>query len=120
MTDYQHFDVRTSDETTILDIKAKELSELDFQEKLRDELLALVTTLAPLRLILSLKDVEFMGSNAIGILINVRKAVDGYGGRMFLCELQPNVRMAFKVLNLEGTLFKIFESESEALNAFNA
>ncbi|HUG68453.1 MAG TPA: STAS domain-containing protein [Pirellulaceae bacterium] len=120
MTDYQRFDVRTSDETTILDIKAKELSELDFQEQLRDELMAFVTAVAPLRLVLSLKGVEFMGSNAIGILINVRKAVDGYGGRMFLCDLQPNVRMAFKVLNLEGTLFKIFDSEPEALNALDS
>jgi anti-anti-sigma factor len=119
MTDYQRFDVRTSGEATILDIKAKELSELDFQEQLRDELMAFVKATTPRQLVLSLKDVEFMGSNAIGILINVRKVVDGYGGRMFLSELQPNVRMAFKVLNLEGTLFKIFDSESEAVNALD-
>ena len=117
MTDYQRFEVRTSGEVTILDIKAKQLSELDYQEQLRDELLAFVKALTPHQLLLSLKDVEFMGSNAIGILINTRKAVDAYGGRMFLCDLQPNVRMAFKVLNLEGTLFKIFPSESDALKA---
>ncbi|MBI2478917.1 MAG: STAS domain-containing protein [Planctomycetia bacterium] len=118
MPDYQRFDLRTSDETTILDVKAKELSELDYQEQLRDELMDFVKTKAPKQLVLSLKGVEFMGSNAIGILINVRKAVDSYGGRMFLCDLQTNVRMAFKVLNLEGTLFKIFNNEAEALSAF--
>jgi anti-anti-sigma regulatory factor len=52
-------------------------------------------------------------------LINVRKAVDVHGGRLYLCELQTNVRMAFKVLNLEGTLFKIFATEAEAVSAFD-
>ena len=118
MADYQRFDIRNSDDVTILDIKAKELSELDFQEQLRDELMSLVKATSPQKLLLSLKGVEFMGSNAIGILINVRKAVDACGGRLYLCDLQTNVRMAFKVLNLEGTLFKIFSNESEALNAF--
>lgn len=43
MTDYQRFDLRKSGEITIVDIKAKELSELDFQEQLRDELTDFVT-----------------------------------------------------------------------------
>lgn len=59
-----------------------------------------------------------MGSNAIGVLVDVRKAVHEYGGQMVLCDLQRNVRMSLKVLNLEGTLFKICDSESEALIAF--
>jgi anti-anti-sigma factor len=119
MADYQRFDIRTSNDVTILDVKAKELSELDYQEQLRDELMAFVKTTNPQKLVLSLKGVEFMGSNAIGILINVRKAVDVHGGRLYLCDLQTNVRMAFKVLNLEGTLFKIFATEAEAVNAFD-
>ncbi|HRX79002.1 MAG: STAS domain-containing protein [Planctomycetaceae bacterium] len=118
MTDYQRFDVRKSGEITIVDVKAKELSELDYQEQLRDELTDLVATTSPQRLVLSLKSVEFMGSNAIGILVDVRKAVHEYGGQLILCDLQRNVRMSFKVLNLEGTLFKICDTESEALNAF--
>lgn len=118
MADYQRFDVRTTGAVTIVDINEKELSELDHQELLREELMSLVEATSPKQLILSLKRVEFMGSNAIGILVDVRKAVHNGGGQVILSDLQTNVRMSFKVLNLEGTLFKICNTESEALNAF--
>ncbi len=41
-----------------------------------------------------------------------------YGGVVRLCSMHNQVRQAFRVLRLDGTLFEIYESLPEALSAF--
>lgn len=115
MFDYRCLEVRTSGETTVVAIKQRDLAELDYQEQLREELMSLVESASPQHLIVSLKDVEMIGSNAIGTLIDTRKKVQDNGGQTSLCDLQSTVRMSFQVLNLDGTLFHIYDTESDAL-----
>jgi anti-anti-sigma factor len=117
MADYLCFSVRRLGETTVVDITQKELSEFDFQEQLRDELTDLVSAAPSGRFIVNLAGVEMIGSHAIGVLVEARKNVHHHGGQVMLCGVNPQVRLSFQVLNLDGTLFKIFDSEAEALSA---
>ena len=65
-------------------------------------------------LVLSLKDLTFMDSSGIGVILGRYKQIASRGGRMVVCEASPAVH---KLFDLSG-LFKIvtFEpSEREAL-----
>lgn len=119
MTDYRSFGIRTASGATIIDIKQKNLSEFDFQEQLRDELTEFVSSNPPGQLIVNLTGVDMIGSNAIGVLVDLRKTVHANSGTLALAELSSTVRMSLQVLNLEGTLFNVFETEAEALNSFD-
>lgn len=118
MADYRCFVVRNSGTATIVDVANKALTELIFQEQLRDELLDLVATTVPIQLVINMAEVEMIGSQAIGALIDVRKAVHEGGGQLAFCGVGPNVRTSFKLLNLDGTLFTVFDSETAAIQAF--
>lgn len=117
MAESEYFTTRTSDGKMIVDVEAK-MSEFDFRERLREDLLGLVAA-SPSRLVVNLDRVEMLGSNTIGSFVAARNAVHGSGGKMVLCNVQPNVRLSLQALNLEGTLFEVFDSESDALRAFD-
>lgn len=119
MADYRCFGVRSAGTATIVDITNKALTELLFQEQLRDELLDLVATTVPIQLVINMARVEMIGSQAIGALIDVRKVVLQDGGQLAFCGVELNVHASFQVLNLEGTLFNVFDSESAALKSLD-
>ena len=84
---------------------------------LSDDLLELVNTQKPKHLVLSLKRVTRYSSEAIGGLIRVVRRVKAYGGQMKLC-MNEDFRDLFRVTHLDGTLFDIYDTESEAVAAF--
>ena len=82
-----------------------------------DELLEFVSNEKPPRIVFTLKHVDRYSSEAIGGLIRVDKEVRSYGGEMKLC-MSHDVRELFRVTRLDGNVFDIYESESEAVASF--
>ena len=119
MSDFKRFDVVEEDDITILRLSDEELSELSLQEKLNHELLNLLESRNPKKLVVNFEPVRFCTTAVIETLIRVKKRVVANDGQLKLCALSPHVREAFKILNLDGTVFQITETESEAIAAFS-
>ncbi|HZG55418.1 anti-sigma F factor antagonist [Paenibacillus sp.] len=67
-------------------------------------------------LILSLKDLTFMDSSGIGVILGRYKLITSRGGRMVVCDVSPPV---YRLFEMSG-LFKIVtieQSEREALSS---
>ena len=67
-------------------------------------------------LILSLKDLTFMDSSGIGVILGRYKQISARGGRMVVCDVSPPVR---RLMEMSG-LFKIISvepGEQEALSS---
>jgi stage II sporulation protein AA (anti-sigma F factor antagonist) len=67
-------------------------------------------------LILSLKDLTFMDSSGIGVILGRYKRITSRGGRMVVCDVSPAV---YRLFDLSG-LFKIVsieQNEREALSS---
>lgn len=66
--------------------------------------------------VLSLKDLSFMDSSGLGVILGRYKQVTGKGGKMVVCEVNPAV---YRLFELSG-LFKILaiqENERLALSS---
>ncbi|PRX73842.1 SpoIIAA-like anti-anti-sigma regulatory factor [Cohnella sp. SGD-V74] len=64
--------------------------------------------------VLSLKDLQFMDSSGLGVILGRYKLIKGRGGKMVVCDTQPSVKRLFE---LSG-LFKIlsfYDSERSAV-----
>jgi len=64
--------------------------------------------------VLSLKDLQFMDSSGLGVILGRYKLIKSRGGKMVVCDVHSNVKRLFE---LSG-LFKIlsfYESERSAL-----
>jgi stage II sporulation protein AA (anti-sigma F factor antagonist) len=65
-------------------------------------------------IILSLKELSFMDSSGIGVILGRYKMISGRGGRMVVCDVSPAV---YRLFELSG-LFRIItieQNEREAL-----
>ncbi|MEF2244898.1 MULTISPECIES: anti-sigma F factor antagonist [unclassified Paenibacillus] len=67
-------------------------------------------------IILSLKDLQFMDSSGIGVILGRYKQVRGKGGKMVVCDVNPNVHRLFE---LSG-LFKILTVHDNERNAISS
>nr|WP_260510857.1 anti-sigma F factor antagonist [Paenibacillus polysaccharolyticus] len=66
-------------------------------------------------LVLSLKDLEFMDSSGLGVILGRYKLIKNKGGKMVVCDVNPPV---YRLLEMSG-LFKImpiYENEGTALS----
>jgi len=92
--------------------------ELDLHNspELRTHLLDLLNRTKPHRLILNLKDVPYMDSSALAVLVEALKKMMKTGGRVFLVALQPRVKGLIEIARL-ATIFGICANEQDALAA---
>jgi anti-anti-sigma factor len=66
--------------------------------------------------VLDVSRVDYMGSSALGLMVNVRQRVAKSGGRLALCGLSPQLLRIFRTCCLER-LFHISKTRAEAIEA---
>ena len=95
----------------------KILEELSIRE-IEDELFALVSATPAIKLLLNFSNVEHLSSAALGMLINLKKEVEGKKGKLKLSNINPQIYEVFKITRLSKH-FDIHEQSSDAINSFS-
>ena len=81
-------------------------------------LVATVEEIKPKRLVVSFEFVNRLPSAAIGTLLRMHKRIQPYCGQLRLCGMRADVREVFKIMGLDGPVFKIFDSCRSARESF--
>ena len=82
-----------------------------------DDLEAFIRDKRPEKLVLTLKQVSKYSSQAIAGIIRAFRLVQKQGGDMRLC-MSDELRELFVAASLDGSIFRIYKTESEAVAAF--
>jgi len=82
-----------------------------------DQLFGLVETEGLRKLVLNFGNVEYLSSAALGKLITLNKKLQGVGGRLILCNIDPQIYEVFEITKLDK-FFHIAKEEQAALQAF--
>jgi anti-sigma B factor antagonist len=117
MTQFKSFEVKIVGPVALIQPRETEIVKRNLINDLADDLIEYVQQAKPTKVVLTLKRVTRYSSEAIGGLIRVERRVRAEGGRVKLC-MNQELRELFKVTRLDGTLFEIYESESEAVASF--
>lgn len=83
-----------------------------------EELTKYIDHSKPKKLVISFDHVRSFGSQAVGDLIKVTKRVRAYGGDVKLCSMSTRIREVFDICRLIGPVFELYQSTSEAVEAF--
>ncbi|KPQ35882.1 MAG: anti-sigma B factor antagonist [Phormidesmis priestleyi Ana] len=59
-------------------------------------------------LLMDLKDTTFVDSSGLGTLVSVLKKLRAQGGDMFVCSINPQVKMLFELTSMDQ-VFQIFK-----------
>lgn len=63
-------------------------------------------------IILDLKDVEYMDSSGIGLIVTAYKVMNGYGGRIALLHVQEDILALLKLATVDS-IMKIYENAND-------
>ena len=90
--------------------------ELDMHNspQLRLEMLSLLKTAKPRKLVIDLAQVSYMDSSAVAVLVESLKTMHRTGGKVCLLNLQPRVKGILEISRLNA-VFLICKDEQEAL-----
>ena len=106
---------RTIAGVTILDLRGR-LVAGDGDDELRDAVDRLVQA-GCMKLLLNLKDVPYIDSGGLGVLVSKYVTMSRRGGRLKLSNLTPRAAKVFQITKLL-TIFETFRSEADAIESF--
>jgi len=104
------------DVTVVNSVDRKILDEQNIQI-IREQLFSLVDDQGLRKLLLNFGNVEFLSSAALGKLITLNKKLQAAGGRLILCNIDPQIHEVFEITKLDK-FFNIQKEEQTALQAF--
>jgi len=67
-------------------------------------------------IVLDMREIRFLSSRALGLLINLKHKAEEVGGRLLLCALAPEANRVFRITRLDK-LFQFYETPEQALEA---
>ena len=121
MTTYRHFDWERIGDVLVVRLVDRRLADTMSVNELQDELLHLIEREPTKKLLVNFNQVTQCSTSVINGLLRAKKRLlaEGAGGHVKLCEMHPLIREAYKLLNLDGTVFHIHDTEAEALAGFS-
>ena len=87
-------------------------------EALGHTLLDLVQRQDHHKIVLDFSSVKFMSSQALGVLLQLKKAADAVKGRVIIAGIRPDLHKVFKITNLHK-LFTFHNDLDKALGEFD-
>jgi anti-sigma B factor antagonist len=106
---------RSSDSVAILEVGGRFDAKIVPQAR---QWLDKQTSAPPAQIVVNLSQVSFIDSLALATLVQALKQSRQHGGDLHLCGLQQPVRTILILTRLDG-VFKMFDDENEAIDAFN-
>ena len=118
MPDYKHFEVQETDGVHFVHLVDPKLFDALIVTELQEELLQLIDDAQPHKLLVNFGRVAHCSTAVINGLLRAKKRLVSKGGVLKLCGMRENVREAYRLLNLDGTVFEIYDSCAIAKDAF--
>ncbi|MFV1968295.1 MAG: STAS domain-containing protein [Pirellulaceae bacterium] len=115
MHEYRRFHLAEDRGVTIVHLVDPRIFDTLVVSDLEDELLDMVELQAPQKLLIDFEDVTQCSTSVINGLLRAKKRLLGRGGQLGLCGMTASIRSAYRMLNLDGTVFKIFDTREQAV-----
>src|SRR5207302_8675253 len=113
----RRLEVEDIGEVTVVNFTDKKILDEQNIQVIGEQLFSLVDESGRKKLLLNFGNVEYMSSAALGKLITLNKKVQAAGGKLVLCNIDPQIREVFEITKLDK-LFTIRGDEQEALQQF--
>jgi anti-anti-sigma factor len=118
MPQYRHFAVEPKGNVAVIQLLDAKLADALVVTELQDELLDFIEGENPTNVLVSFNGVNQCSTAVINGLLRAKKRLMADGGQLKLCGMNDMIREAYRMLNLDGTVFKIYGTEDDALDEF--
>ena len=112
----QHISVTERDGAIVVQFRDSKILEDRTIQQLGTELIDLIQGRTAPHMVLDFTGVKYLSSAALGKLITLRRKVDQLGGRLKLCEIDPETMDVFKIAKLDD-YFDIHRDQRTAIES---
>ncbi len=113
----RRLEVEDVGDVTVVNFKDRKILDEQNIQIIGEQLFSLVDESGRRKILLNFGNVEYLSSAALGKLITLNKKLQGVGGRLILCNIDPQIYEVFEITKL-NKLFNIHKEEQAALQAF--
>src|SRR5262245_27302452 len=113
----RRLEVEDIGDVTVINFVDKKILDEQNIQIIGEQLFSLVDQDSRRKLLLNFKNVEYLSSAALGKLITLNKKLQAVGGRLILCDIDPQIYAVFEITKLDK-FFNIQKEEQAALQAF--
>ena len=110
----RRLEVEDIGDVTVVNFTDKKILDEQNIQIIGEQLFSLVDELGRRKLILNFSNVEYLSSAALGKFITLNKKVNAAGGRLVLCNIDPQIYEVFEITKL-NKLFTIKKDEQTAM-----
>lgn len=109
--------VSSSKDVAVVEFTNNKILDESVLEEIRAGLTRLVDAVATPKLLLDFSNVDYMSSAALGLLININKAIRDKNGQLRLSNIKPQIFEVFVTTKL-NKVFKVMDTRTEAMESF--
>jgi len=110
----QRLEVEDIGDVTVVNFTDKKILDEQNIQLIGEQLFRLVDELGRRKLLLNFGNVEYLSSAALGKFITLNKKVNASGGRLILCNIDPQIYEVFEITKL-NKLFHIVKDEQTGM-----
>ena len=105
-------------DVTIVSFGLETITGLSGLEQINERLRALIADDRPGKIIVDFAGVKFFSSQVLGLLVEVWRRLNDYGGIMLISGINPQLNRVFKITNLDK-IFNFYPDRSSAVKAIS-
>jgi len=113
----RRLEVEDIGDVTVVNFTDRKILDEQNIQVIGEQLFSLVDEAGRRKVLLNFGNVEYLSSAALGKLITLNKKLQAAGGRLVLCNIDPQIYEVFEITKL-NKLFNIHKEEQAALQAF--
>lgn len=113
----RRLEVEDIGDVTVVNFTDKKILDEQNIQVIGEQLFSLVDELGRKKILLNFSNVEYLSSAALGKFITLNKKVNGAGGKLILCAIDPTIYEVFEITKL-NKVFTIQKDEQTAMQAF--
>ena len=113
----RRLEVETIGDVTVVNFVDRKILDEQNIQVIGEQLFRLVDEEGWRKILLNFSNVEYLSSAALAKLITLNKKLQQAGGRLVLCNIDPQIYEVFEITKL-NKLFNIHTEEQAALQAF--
>ncbi len=113
----RRLEVEDHGEVTVVNFIDRKILDEQNIAKIGEDLFSLIDELGRKKVLLNFSNVEYLSSAALGKFITLNKKVQQAGGKLVMCNINPDIIEVFEITRLDR-LFNIQRDEQTALQSF--
>lgn len=114
--DCRYFNTEMMGAAIVVRLHAHDPDDTPPVSSIHREMSQLVESQQPEKLVVDFHDITRCTSQTVGALLHTQKLLKQFGGRMALSGVSDQIRDVFRILNLDGKVFKIYDRVPDATN----